>query len=821
MGTPMIHFPMGNGFSLKTVRRFETGGDRMSAKERAVVEPYALNDALERGLRDNRVLYLTAPVGYGKTTAVRHHFRSRPHTWASLWDEDALDRAEQDNTGLVILDDCHLLIDQPELQPRLCALLRGLPAEGRVVLLSRAPLPDCLLPFQLSGLLTVIESGAFVLGTEDIAHLVRAVGIDLPQEDILRLGRESQGYPLLTRLICLELAEGRPLNTETVQRATARAFHYLDGELFAYWDSKSRRLLLSASFFDCFTLELAQILTGDSRVEQTLNHLLQISSLIDKTGDAYAIRYPRYRAYLQHKAETTWSRQEVDALYANAGVYFQLRGDLPAALDCYAKNGNRTKVSELLVEHSKQHPGHGVYYQLRKYYRSLSEGEILSSPELMSGMSVLCSLTFEVEESERWYAALKDYAAGLGRRAPNYRAVQGLVDYLNIALPHRGSVHIRDILMAAYDRLARGDIQLPEFCVTSNMPSILRGGKDFSAWVPRDKLLYATLSKPVETLLGRLGVGLPDIAITESRYEKGEDVSDAFLTLASRRADIQRKGAPEMEFVLTALLAWCQCDLGKADQAVQDVTAFRARMEGAGQKQLLPNLDALLCRFALLTGGEYVHRWFTEEAPDESDFFIMERYRYFTKIQCYLQRGDCLATLALLGRLLDHFDKYDRTLDKIEALALLAVCRYRMEADDWREHLNAALELAKKYGYVRVFAHLGAALLPLLRAWAPPEKWTKPEQSSYLARVQKGVSAFAALYPDYLAPAGAVSIQSLTRKELEVLRLMCLGKSGGEIREILAISDNTLKTHSRRLFQKLGVNSRAEAVAAAQKLHLI
>ncbi len=793
----------------------------MTAKEMAVVEPHALTSALEQWLRDDKLLYVTAPTGWGKTTTVCHHFRARPHTYASLWDEDALDRAEQDGTGLLILDDCHLLVDQPQLQTRLCALLRNLPAEGRVVFLSRAPLPDCLLPFRLSGLLTVLDSGVFALGTEDTAHLAEALGLTLSPEDILRLVRESRGHPLAARLICLELAEGRPLNTETVQRANARLFHYLDRELFDCWDSKIRRLLLSASFFDHFTLELAQVLTGDSQVERTLTHLLQISNFINQQGDTLAIRYPPYRAYLQHKAETTWSRQEVDALYANAGMYFQLHGDLPAALDCYARSGNHAKVSELLVEHSKQHPGHGSYYRLRNYYRSLPEQEILASPELMCGMSILCSLTFEVEESERWYAALKAYAAGLSRRAPGYRETQGLLDYLNIALPHRGSAHIRDVLLAAHDRLIKEDIRLPEFSVTSNLPSILRGGKDFSAWVPRDKLLYATLSKPVEALLGRLGVGLPDIALAESRYEKGEDISDAFLTLASRRVEIQRKGTPEIEFVLTVLLARCQCDLGRTDQAVQDVTAFRARMEGAGQRQLLPNLDALLCRFALLTGGEYAHKWFTEEAPDENDFFIMERYRYLTKARCCLQRGDCLTALGLLGRLLDYFTRYDRTLDKIETLALLAVCRYRMAADDWRGHLTAALELAGAYGYVRVFAHLGAVLLPLLRAWTPPEEWTKKGQSRYLARVRAGVSAFAALYPDHLAPAGAVSIQSLTRKELEVLRLMCLGKSGAEIRALLNISDNTLKTHSRRLFQKLGVNSRAEAAAVAQKLHLI
>jgi len=793
----------------------------VTIKEPLIVVPLALSDVLEQ--EHSKILYISASTGWGKTTVIQHYFQDTPHTYASFWNEDAFEQTEQDGAGLVILDDCHLLTDRPDLQKRLLALLRDTRAKTRFILLSRAPLPDWLLPFHLSGLLDTLDSGVFALGTGDVAKLAESLGVELSQEDAVWLWRETQGHPLTVQLVCLELTEGRPLNTETIQRAFARMFSYLDRDLFNYWNSKIRRLLLSASFFDSFTLELAKAITGDSQVEQTLTHLLQVSSFIDKNGDVYAIRYRPFQAYLQHKAETTWGRQEVDALYANAGSYFQLHGDFPAALDCYSRSGNHAKVSELLVEHSKQHPGHGVYYQLRKYYRSLPEEEILASPELMSGMSILCSLTFEKEESEKWFDALKAYADGLSRRNPERKTAQGLVNYLRIALPHRGSVDIKSILLAVHERWKKDGILLPEFSVTSNLPSILRGGKDFSEWVPQDKLLYDTVRIPVAAVLGRLGVGMPDIALAESRYEKGEDISDTFLTLSSRRMEIQRKGAPEIEFVLTALLARCQCDRGNSEQAAQDLNAFRTRMAGSGQKQLLPNIDAMLCQVDLLGGGEYAHKWFTEQSPDENDFFIMERYRYLTKARCYLQRGDCLTALALLGRLLDYFGQYDRTLDKIETLSLLAICRYRMGGEDWREHLTDALELAGKYGYVRVFAHQGAALLPVLRAWRMPGEWAqqKKKQTDYLPRVCRAVEAFAAQYPNYLAPGGSASVQNLTKREMEVLRMISHNKSSAEIREVLGFTDNTLKTHTRKLFRKLGVNSRAEAVAAAKKLHLI
>jgi DNA-binding NarL/FixJ family response regulator len=54
-----------------------------------------------------------------------------------------------------------------------------------------------------------------------------------------------------------------------------------------------------------------------------------------------------------------------------------------------------------------------------------------------------------------------------------------------------------------------------------------------------------------------------------------------------------------------------------------------------------------------------------------------------------------------------------------------------------------------------------------------------------------------------------------------VLRGMCEGKSNGEIGRELYLSEDTVKTHARRLFRKLGVNDRAHAVASGFRLGLV
>jgi DNA-binding NarL/FixJ family response regulator len=69
--------------------------------------------------------------------------------------------------------------------------------------------------------------------------------------------------------------------------------------------------------------------------------------------------------------------------------------------------------------------------------------------------------------------------------------------------------------------------------------------------------------------------------------------------------------------------------------------------------------------------------------------------------------------------------------------------------------------------------------------------------------------------------AGAVEVEPLTSRELEVLRLVVRGARNGEIGQSLSISVKTVETHLTSIYGKLGVQSRAEAIALAQKRGLL
>ena len=768
----------------------------------------------KNAMDSGQVVLLSAPCGMGKTTVARALLAGRRVLEISAGSPD-FEIPEPDGSWEVLLIDNLQKIDDPAMQQTLCRLIEENHAL-RFVLLSRGAAPGWIVHFQYAGAMITIDTKGLMFGREETEKFLEARGISVNIKELDNIYRETQGYPLVLSILARHMAAGQKFDKTLTAEIQRELFIYYQEAIYNRFDLYIRRFLLTLAPFEPLNTELAKMVSGDSRAGEMLGQIHKKTSMfLYDTIDEFKL-WPVFRKFLLWEMEQEYTDEQKQTLYGRCGLYYELNEEYDKALECYVRAGNHSRVSELLIKNAQKHPGSGNYEAMEKYYMMLDDSEILSSPSLMQALSMLCALRGDYETSEKWYDTLKTFAGGKSHTDASYKEARSRTAWLDISLPQRSINSVSVAITKAFNLIKSREIMLPAFSVTSTLPSIMNGGKDFSEWSRKDDLLYAVMKKPVETVLGRDGIGLADCAIAESKFEKGERVSGRIFSLVSKMGDIQTKGTPDIEFALVGLLVRTMIDEGRACDAMQTAVSIRKRFEEAGNSRFLPNIDALICRINLITGdAEAVDMWYRQKAPkDPVNFKVMRRYRYLTQAMAEIAAGENRAALITLAPMVPYCKTCSRHIDGIHVNVLTAIAKYRSGVSDWRDNMNQALDTALSFGFIRTIGEYGAAVLNLLGLC----KWDK--NTEFLRRVTEAARQNAVYYPDFMKIA-AETIEPLTTTELQVLRLICADKTNSEIGEILDIKVSTVKSHVSHILQKLSVKRRNEAKTVAEKLKLL
>lgn len=194
---------------------------------------------------------------------------------------------------------------------------------------------------------------------------------------------------------------------------------------------------------------------------------------------------------------------------------------------------------------------------------------------------------------------------------------------------------------------------------------------------------------------------------------------------------------------------------------------------------------------------------------DEPDY--LREFEHVTLARALLGAGD-RAAAGFLERLLTAAEAGGRHGTALEILVLLAVAReHEGDLSAAMAALARALELGGPESYVRTFTDEGPAMASLLTAGA--RRGLAP---SYARRLLGSTD------PAPLGPARHDAlVDPLSDRELEVLRLLASELSGPELARHLVVSLNTVRTHTKNIYTKLGVGSRREAVRRADELGLL
>jgi LuxR family maltose regulon positive regulatory protein len=188
-----------------------------------------------------------------------------------------------------------------------------------------------------------------------------------------------------------------------------------------------------------------------------------------------------------------------------------------------------------------------------------------------------------------------------------------------------------------------------------------------------------------------------------------------------------------------------------------------------------------------------------------------------SRARVLLSQGDTSAALAALEPLRQQMEAKGWVDELLKAMVLQAVTLHvHGEKDKAVQVLGDALTLAEPGGFIRAFIDEGQPMDELLS-----EAASRGVNQNYIGKLLTAFESEANDEGRTAEPSPSSSVELLSQRELEVLQLIAVGLSNQEICEQLFLALDTVKGHNRRIFNKLQVQRRTEAIARARELGLI
>jgi LuxR family transcriptional regulator, maltose regulon positive regulatory protein len=316
---------------------------------------------------------------------------------------------------------------------------------------------------------------------------------------------------------------------------------------------------------------------------------------------------------------------------------------------------------------------------------------------------------------------------------------------------------------------------------------------------------------PVLSTTGDLHVGLAEVL-----RERG-DLTGAEKHLEVAREVGERASLPENRHRWYTTMAWLLVARGDLDGAIGMLDEAEPLFLPGFFPDVRP-IPAMRARVHIAQGrledaATWAHaRHLTARDPVG---YLLEYDQLTLARLAIAQDGIDWEMLTLLDRIVSTAEAADRGGSLVEALMVRALAhRARGDLAAGRRDLGRAVLLAVPAGYCRLFLDEGPAMRELLHAVAgQPGSPGSTEASALLA--EAGTAPERTLTPPQPLH------ESLSEREIEVLRFLASDLTGPDIAARLFMSVNTFRTHTRHIFTKLDVTTRRAAVRRAGELDLL
>jgi LuxR family maltose regulon positive regulatory protein len=327
------------------------------------------------------------------------------------------------------------------------------------------------------------------------------------------------------------------------------------------------------------------------------------------------------------------------------------------------------------------------------------------------------------------------------------------------------------------------------------------------------------------------------VGMSSLHYEHN-DLKTATQCLLTSQALGELAGLPQNPYRWCAAMARIRQAQGDLDGAIQLLEEAERVYDGNFSPNVRP-VATRKVRVWLMQGRlEEALNWARQQGLSaENELSYLREFDHITLARVLLTRyqsdradSSISGAVGLLERLLKDAEEGGRKGSAIEILILQSLA-YHAQGEKSRAlgSLARALTLAKPEGYVRTFVDEGEALQVLIEKQArnrdhPLSDYADKLLAAFTQPVAAPKSATPALHQTQRGASviqqKSKMIEPLSERELDVLKLLRSELSGPEIAQQLIVSLNTFRTHTKNIFNKLGVNDRRAAIRRAEELDL-
>ncbi len=767
----------------------------------------------------------------------------------------------------LVLDDYHLA-DGPEIAGDVAVLLEHLPPHVHLVISTRADPALPLARLRAQGELAEIRAADLRFTIDEAtAYLNGVAGLDLDPPEIASLGGRTEGWIAALQLAALSL-RGREDTAGFIARFAGDdryVLDYLVEEVLSRQPDAVRTFLLDTSILDRLSGSLCDAVTGSRDGKAVLESLERSNLFVISLDDSRQwYRYHHLFADVLRAHLLEERPAEIAGLHRRAAEWYGAAGE-PVPAVRHALEARDVELAADLAERA-------VIGMLRQRQEATVRGWLDNIPyDLVRRRPVLAvafiGALMSLGDFEKVEGRLDDLEQLLAdppadmvvleegelARVPGgietYRAALALVGG-----DPAGTVSHADLAIA---RAAPGD-DLTVAAASALAGLASWGGGDLEAAHRGYSVAVKGLERAgnISDVLG-CSITLGDLRITQGRlHDALRTYEDALRLAAAHEVDGPLRGTADMVIGLSQI-AFERNDLPATAAHLQRVDALGERLglpqfpyrwrvararfreaEGdlAGAVALLeeaeriyvgdysPNVrpvEAQRARVLVAQGRiDEAFDWARTQnlAPDDDLAYVRE-YEHLTLARILMHQQDTSGkamrtAYGLLDRLRIAAEEGGRSGSLIEILTLQALAHHaehgRHDVSGALVPLEQALRLAEPEGYVRVFVGEGSPMTALLEALVRRDpSWHYPRR--LLGAFERAPTG----------PVDQVLVDPLSAREMDVLRLLATDLDGPEISRRLYISLNTVRTHTKNVYAKLGVNSRRTAVTRAGELGLL